>query len=143
MINVKISYICLGVSHHWCHHHISSSTGYDTHLAMQATTVPLGASFASGSALAAYDFHQLRWCWRSTCDHRRWYAVKHLPTKMSYENCWSNLLIFCLPEYRLMVCSEHVKEHIFVRRRQRLHEWWLVFLLCVDHVSDSTQAGAL
>ena len=109
----------------------------------EATTVPLAASFSSGSALAAYDFHQLRWCWRSTCDHRRWYAVKHLPTKISYDNCWGNLLICCLPEHRLMVCYEHVKEQIFVRRRQRLHEWWFAVLLWVDHVSDDIQAGAL
>ena len=42
-----------------------------------------------------------------------------------------------------MVCSEHVKEQIFVRRRQRLHEWWFDFLLCVDRVSDAIQTGAL
>ena len=109
----------------------------------ESTTVPLGASFVSGSALAAYDFHQLRWCWRSTCDHRRWYAVKHLLNKISYVNCWGYLLICCLPEHRLMVCSEHVKEQICVRRRQRLHEWWFAFLLCIDHISDDIQAGAL
>ena len=56
-----------------------------------------------------------------------WYAVKHLPTKISYDNCWGNLLVCCLPEYRLMVCSEHVKEQISVRRRKRLHEWWFAF----------------
>ena len=49
----------------------------------------------------------------------------------------------CLPEHRLMVCSEHVKEQIFVRRRQRLHEWWFAFLFCVDHESDDILAGAL
>ena len=49
----------------------------------------------------------------------------------------------CLPEHRLVVCSEHVKEQIFVRQRQRLHEWWFAFLLCVDRVSDDIQAGAL
>ena len=109
----------------------------------EATTVPLDASFSSGSALAAYDFHQLRWCWRSTCDHRRWHAVKHLSTKISDDNCWGNLLACCLLEYRLMVCSEHVKEQIFVRRRKRLHKWWFAFLLCVDRVSDGIRIGAL
>ena len=155
MINVKISYTCLVVSHHWIQHRISSSTDYGTHLAnlrndsMSYTTgllrsnySSLGASIASGSTLAAYDFHQLMWCWRSTCD-RRWYAVKHLPTKISDDNCWGNLLVCCLPEYRLMVCSEHVKEQIFVRRRKRLREWWFAFLLCVDRVSDGIRTGAL
>ena len=33
MTNVKISYTCLVVSHHWNHHRISSSSDYDTHLA--------------------------------------------------------------------------------------------------------------
>ena len=42
-----------------------------------------------------------------------------------------------------MVCSEHVKEQIFVRRRKRLHKWWFAFLLCVDRVSDGIRIGAL
>ena len=81
--------------------------------------------------------------WRSTCYHRRWYAVKQLSTKISDDNCWGNLLVCCLLEYRLMVCSEHVKEQIFVRRRKRLHKWWFAFLLCVDRVSDGIRIGAL
>ena len=109
----------------------------------EATTVPLGASFATGSALAANEFHQLRWCWRSTCDHRRWYADNHLPTKISDDNCLGNLLVCCLPEYRLMACSEHVKEQMFVRRRKRLHEWWFSVLPCVDRVSDGIRTAAL
>ena len=71
MINVKISYTCLVVSHHWCHHRIYSPTGCVTHLCepaqrqgvlhdrlaakqLQFPSDPLGASFASGSALLAY-----------------------------------------------------------------------------------------
>ena len=42
-----------------------------------------------------------------------------------------------------MVCSEHVKEQIFVRRRKRLHKWWFAFLLRVDRVSDGIRIGAL
>ena len=42
-----------------------------------------------------------------------------------------------------MVCSEHVKEQIFVRRRKRLHKWWFAFLLRVDCVSDGIRIGAL
>ena len=138
MINVKISYICLGVSHHWCHHHISSSTGYGTHLANLRSDIHdrLAAKqlqFPWAQALPAALHWQLMTFINSggaggpltiTGDG----MVKHLPT--SYDNyCWGNLLICCLPEHRLMVCSEHVKGQLFVRRRQRLHEWWFAFLL--------------
>ena len=54
-----------------------------------------------------------------------------------------NLLVCYLPGYRLKVCSEHVKEQIFVRQRKRHHELWFAFLLCVDRVSDGIQTGAL
>ena len=74
---------------------------------------------------------------------RRWYAFKHLPTKISYENCLGSLLVFCLPEYRLLVCSERANEQMFVRRRQRLHGWWFAILLCADDVSEGIQTGAL